>query len=312
MHYQSTKYCPDCLKFAENESQFMASFYELNIDNSYSGGISLYNILPDQNITESTFIEGPAIFDFYYVDELKALTANVDSTISFVDLSEPSNSSFIHLAKTVQKPLYLDKYDHNLFISMEGGYIGVLDLNKPSDIEAGLKEYQVHTDNTWMIKYHKEMNITLSGSDDTTLIMFDINQGSTINKLRPFKDDMTSGITSIELDQQDSNIIYVGCFGKQLKTFDLRNTKMHIASSMFDGGVWRIIQRENFLALALSYSNKYAVVDKKDLNTVFEFQGDHNSLLYGLDMKKVGDKYNLISCSFYDKKIGFNSFKVDK
>ena len=59
----NTLYCPDCVLFYK-DNNFLCSFYELQEDGTYKGGINLYELKEDSKPIEINSLNHTGIFDF--------------------------------------------------------------------------------------------------------------------------------------------------------------------------------------------------------------------------------------------------------
>ena len=309
MLQENFEYCPDCIKFTKKD-EILISYYDLQEDKSYKGGIGLYNInKKDSKIEEKDFQSSTGIFDFYLFEKEKIVSANVDKSFSYLEIKNNKIENKENFKVEEGKPLYIDMEDKKIYSGMEGGYISIFDLENFKETYYSEK---IHQDNVWIVKKVPKKNLLLTGSDDTYLQIYDLNEKEVIQKKKPFYGDYESGVTAIEFDKENDNLFYTGCFNSQIKIFDLRQIQIPVLTKNLDfkGGIWRIIEKNGLIGLALSYSNKYQILDKKNMETIFTSGDEHKSLLYGMDFFKDGDYCDIVSVSFYDKKLVHRELKI--
>lgn len=314
MFFYDTVMNPDCVRFQNPfdsiHGTFASSFYNLAQDNvTYSGGLTVFSFTDDLQFHPVANLDLSAVFDFQWVSADKLLCASVQKKLELVDYKD-SSLSLVSSIELSQKPLFIDLDQNSAFVSEENGHISIVSL-ETGDADT----HKIHDDNVWMIRKNPKRNLLISGSDDCNLVLFDLNQNKSIKKFRPIKNEKESGITSIQIDStDDENIFFIGTYEKQLQVFDMRNLAKPITAIELPGGVWRMSRCNDILACGLSYGKCYELLDIKQdysLTSRGNFQGQHDSLLYGIDIKQYEDKYLIISCSFYDRKIACNSIPIN-
>ncbi len=90
---------------------------------------------------------------------------------------------------------------------------------------------------------------------------------------------------------------YTDSYDEMLRCWDTRNPKRPLYSAAMGGGVWRIKQKGNLLALACMNAGFHLVGDDIDGEKKVSYE-EHDSLAYGVDWK-LGSS-TIASCSFYD------------
>jgi hypothetical protein len=310
MFFHETILNPDCVRFRDanntNDNIFAASFYNLAQDNvTYSGGLSIFELIEGNQFQSTAKIDMSAIFDFQWMSADKLICANVEKRLDIVHYQN-TDLSIASSITLNQKPLHIDLDQNSAFVSEENGYVSIVEFENGE-----AESHKLHTDNVWMVRKNVYRNILISGSDDCHLTVFDLTEKKSIKKFRPIKSEKESGITSIQIDTTDpENIFFIGTYEKQLQAFDMRNLAKPIGAAELPGGVWRMSQCGSVLACGLSYGKSYELVDvMEDYSFVSRgnFQGEHDSLLYGIDVRKEVNGYRVISCSFYDRKIACNT-----
>lgn len=117
-----------------------------------------------------------------------------------------------------------------------------------------------------------------------------------------------AGVTSILNHKED--IVIVGSYDENLKTYDLRNLKSSLDEIDLHGGIWRIKplnSHPNLLLVACMYHN-FSIVDCAQKFKLVGEHFAHESICYGCDWSPKAENISRIfaSCSFYDNKLTIN------
>ena len=86
----------------------------------------------------------------------------------------------------------------------------------------------------------------------------------------------------------------------------MRNLATPITSVEINGSAWRQILVDEYMLVGLGHGNGYEILKMnwdEGLSKVGELFAPHNSLVYGIDGIRRPNGIQVVSCSFYDKKI---------
>lgn len=95
---------PDCIRLLGQDS-LLLSFYNLDSDSTFSGGLGRYHYsLPQQALEQTQFLKTSAVFDFFLTSEL-IIGACVDRSLLVVERESLKPLKTINLEA---KPIYVD------------------------------------------------------------------------------------------------------------------------------------------------------------------------------------------------------------
>jgi diphthamide biosynthesis protein 7 len=102
---------------------------------------------------------------------------------------------------------------------------------------------------------------------------------------------------------KDENLIITGSYDEKLRTIDIRNMKELVNETRMNGSIWDFKQEmfkgEHLLFLTCVYDG-FKIFDYGKLKILREINDLHDSIVYGVDTKRINDDILVTSCSFYD------------
>lgn len=136
--------------------------------------------------------------------------------------------------------------------------------------------------------------------------MWDLRTDNDVLKLKTTT--RNAGVTSILNHKED--MVIVGSYDENLKSYDLRNLKSSLGEIDLHGGIWRIKpmnSHPHILLVACMYHNFSIVNCAQNFKLVGEYFA-HDSICYGCDWspRAVSESRIFASCSFYDNKLTIN------
>ncbi|ELP88061.1 hypothetical protein EIN_221940 [Entamoeba invadens IP1] len=156
-----------------------------------------------------------------------------------------------------------------------------------------VKEVKSHDAEIWTVAMKPDGKLLLSGSDDTYCKGW-------VDEEVVFKIREDAGVT--DLVWRENGNFLLGCYDGTVAEFDLRNTKQSIWSGRVDGGAgWRMSDYKNRIVVAGACGGvaEFKMKENGMFEKTFQEYKPHDSMVYGAD--RLGE--DLITCSFYDKKI---------
>ncbi|EFA76071.1 WD40 repeat-containing protein [Heterostelium album PN500] len=197
-----------------------------------------------------------------------------------------------------------NKSGTRIITSFSNGSLALFDVDndKPETIE----RWDAHGYEAWIAAfyYHQEQ-LMFSGGDDCLWKHWDSRVGlstPTITK----RCDM--GVTSIHCHPHRENIVAVGSYDENLRVWDLRSMRSPVSTTALGGGVWRVkwhpsSDKQDQLVTAcmggafnkLTFNNELTSADIETYN------GQHQSIAYGVDWSSSSENQYIGCCSFYDK-----------
>lgn len=164
-----------------------------------------------------------------------------------------------------------------------------------------------HKYEQWTVAFDKnQSNILYSGSDDKTLVCYDLRESPT-PKVLWTKQPHEAGVTSLFSPPGHDNIIITGSYDEYIRVFDTRSFKKEKDQLFTNGGVWRIKQHPKYPELLLT-ANMYAsaAIIKFDQGALslkeLARYPEHAGICYGCDWAPIeSETLTFTCCSFYDK-----------
>ncbi|KAL7717057.1 methylated diphthine methylhydrolase [Entamoeba marina] len=286
---------PDGL-YVYSKNHFAVSYYHLYNERK-TGKICSYEYDPTtQQLTELYNHKTPAIHNLNIVDvtDTKFLAASTASSkILFFTVEDALKEVNAAIIPEECEVLCSSVGGELLAASRNDGYISTWRLFRNGRWKP-IKERKCHDAEIWSVALQKEGKLMLSGSDDTYCKCWN----DTDDLL--FKIRFDAGVT--DLVWRDDSHFITGCYDGTVSEFDMRNTRIPLWEGKVDGGAgWRIMDYDDRIIVAGACGgiaefkpNKNGLYEK-----VFQEYAPHDSMVYGAD--KFDD--DIISCSFYDKKI---------
>ena len=151
----------------------------------------------------------------------------------------------------------------------------------------------------------------MTGSDDSKILLWDLRQSKRYISLKTSNNcnqEHTAGVTVLQRDTQDNNLIISGSYDETINFFDLRKPKYSLYSNKINKTVWDFKQttyKSNTLFFISCIYDGFKVfrLDKnRNFEEVLDFT-EHKSIVYGVDIDNLKDSVNVVSCSFYDNLI---------
>ncbi|KAK2195394.1 bifunctional WD40-YVTN repeat-like-containing domain superfamily/WD40-repeat-containing domain superfamily/WD40 repeat [Babesia duncani] len=167
----------------------------------------------------------------------------------------------------------------------------------------------------------KEPQIILTGSDDSTIKLFDLrcDVGTPISEIKWFDwlicniwSSHSAGVTTIQFFPGSSNEFVTGGFDENLFVFDYRQVTKPIISQKMPGAVWYI----DFIKDGKDHSQQMLVAGSHDgcylstFNTsidIIKQSSFQDALIYGVAHIDSKDNRLYLASNFYKKEIIFLS-----
>ncbi|KAG5519664.1 hypothetical protein PMAC_001820 [Pneumocystis sp. 'macacae'] len=306
-----TKYSPypiDVVLFSPVYNNFfVAGSYFLEIDNKRVGHLFLYEVNGAKktiNLVQS--LECEAILDMKWIpySQEKLIVATSIGILSIYELSGSYpvlNRIWVNEifdSNTLILSVSLSGIDNHGVVSTSTGELCIFDLN----LLKAIQKWKAHSLECWMACYNIDSTIIFSGSDDCTFKIWDIRE--TLMPIFTNTKSHEGGVISfIPFDKK----LVTGSFDDYIKLFDLRGPNNDVWKENI-GSAWRLIKqpKNQFRILSCLMYNGAKLFDldisgNNKIKIRKEFK-EHESIVY------AGDWYNeqeIITCSFYDKKICF-------
>ncbi|KAG4303892.1 hypothetical protein PORY_002709 [Pneumocystis oryctolagi] len=286
---------------------FIAGSYFLEIDNQRTGYLFLYGIDHTKkaiNLIQS--IKCDAILDMKWIPNSfeKFIVTTSTGTLSIYELSRSSPilnhiwTDKIFDSNTLILSISVSNTNNYSVISTSTGELCVFDLN----LLKTMQKWKAHDLECWTTCYNIDSSIIFSGSDDCTFKIWDIRK-SIIPSFTNTKNHMGGIISFLPFDKK----LITGSFDDHIRLFDLRNPNKDVWKENI-GSAWRLIQqsenRFKILGCLMYEGAKLFDLDisgNNKVRVIKEFK-EHESIVY------AGDWYNeheVVTCSFYDKRICF-------
>ncbi|CCJ28725.1 unnamed protein product [Pneumocystis jirovecii] len=275
---------------------FVAGSYFLEINNKRVGHLFLYKI----DDTEKTMLyrnlvqnlECEAILDMKWIprSQKKLIVTTSIGTLSIYELSGSYPVlnriwvSEIFDPNTLILSISLSNIDNHGLVSTSTGELCIFDLN----LFKTTQKWKAHNLECWTACYNIDSTIIFSGSDDCTFKIWDTRE------------------TAMPLFINTKSHAG-GSFDDYIKLFDLREPNKDVWKENI-GSAWRLIKQpknQSTILGCLMYdgANLFDLdISGNDKIKVRKEFKEHESIVY------AGDWYNeqeIITCSFYDKKICF-------
>lgn len=270
------------------------------------GTLSLFHVVSDSHddlkLQQTQFLETCGIFDIKWRPPSSSplppllAQASADGTLSLYNL-EVRNSSYLHeLTKasiSTSMCLSLDWNPHSkqhISVSLSIGGLSEIDIRE-SHVEVLHHTDAAHSFEAWCVTYDNwKSSILYSGGDDCHFCCWDVRQGL----LKPvFREKKTHqmGVTSIQTNPHQENILATGSYDEKLRVWDMRVPEKPLVEKVLElgGGVWKLKwnpHNKAFLTAACMH-NGFMIVNIQggQAFVAMEYK-KHESLGYGVDWFK--------------------------
>lgn len=179
-----------------------------------------------------------------------------------------------------------------LAFTLTTGEVGLLSLSRREVVYS----YQPHTLEAWTCEFSADGRLLYSGGDDSVFCCQDLETRVQVFSNRKAH---TAGVTAI-LPQVDGTVL-TGSYDDTLRVWDVGCRKV-LHEVGLGGGVWRLLAMGNRVLASCMYAGARIIdVDREGMTVKARFE-EHESMNYGSAWHKERP-HEVVSCSFYDKKL---------
>ncbi|VWU48129.1 diphthine methyltransferase, putative [Hepatocystis sp. ex Piliocolobus tephrosceles] len=173
-----------------------------------------------------------------------------------------------------------------------------------------VKSWRAHDYHVWSCEFTEDENTIITGSDDCSLIMWDMRTSDICQKNTR---SHSQGVTDVKFEKL-GQLVYTACYDNMIRVFDIRNLQKPVRTLDVESSIWRIkfLYKNNTMKkLLVAACDGGAKVFKK-INDDFIFEKgicNNKELTYGIDVIDVFDREKkkkkkiYLSCSFYNKEV---------
>lgn len=322
----------DRIRYYDNKHlgiNVIAAGYDLNTKTSQKNGGLFFFKLDKANKTISLINNQTMIFDYGLLDVKfsKAqliFSANSDYSYSITNINTKHTDKYPITSSSSNditcNILYLYSTDNEeneskLFLGTNDGKYHIIDIEKHSLINS----IKAHDYGLFSL-YQYDNNTFITGSEDRLMKLWDIRAPEkAININKKHKES----INSVLKLSFDLNVIITGSYSPQLLFIDMRQFDSLIKEIDTLHNTWDIIEThyksKHILAMSCIYEgiNLYSLSSTLEINNMIsipiskENENSHQSIVYGIDIEanELEDRLDLLTCSFYDSKVIYWSYK---
>jgi WD40 repeat protein len=290
--------CPDAIIAGAGNNQIFVGMYEL-IEGQRTGG--LVALSADDFTVKSHILSEVGVLDIKHTHG-SILAACSDGTVKTIK----SDGSCSSISVTTEKGM------KGVVMAVTGDFAspcvasittaGELQL---SDLESGESVWgiQAHSKDweSWFVASNGD-SLVVTGSDDRSFRLFDVNCGTQIFSSKFHE----SGVTWLEFERDREFSLITGSYDERMAFWDTRNLSAGpVRTWKLEGGVWRTrrLPGDDRFLVAMCYGG-FGVFDSGRK----VFGSEDLALCYGVDL--LPSDGGLVALDFYEKTVSLYSMSV--